>query len=334
MRIARLKAPGGLENLRLFEQEIVDPKDDEIQVRIRACSLNYHDTMVATGKKPCADGRVLLSDGAGEVTALGRNIRDFSIGDSVVSTYWPDWLSGEATAQTKAKELGDDVDGYAREYVCAPSHAFAKAPPGYTHVESATLPCAAVTAWRGLMVSGHAKPGDWVLTLGTGSVSLFALQFAKATGARVIATSSSGEKIEKLKQLGADETINYLTDPNWGDIAKDLTGGRGVDHVMEVGGPGTLTESIKACRMGGHIALIGILTGFSGQVSIPALFSNQIRISGISIGSRADQENMMRAVTANRIKPVIDRVFPFEDLPEAFTYYNSRNNFGKVCVEL
>ena len=195
-----------------------------------------------------------------------------------------------------------------------PEHAFTKAPAGYTYVEAATLPCAAVTAWRALVVCGHVKPGDTVLILGTGGVSLFALQFAKAAGARVIATSSSEQKLEKLKRLGVDTVINYKAVPDWGKKAKDLTDGRGVDHVIEVGGPGTLMQSITACRMGGHIALVGVLTGFAGEVSIPALFSNQIRTSGVFIGSRADQQDMIRAIEANCLKPVIDRQFPLDGL--------------------
>jgi len=238
------------------------------------------------------------------------------------------------TPATKRDIPGDSVDGYAREYVCMPAHACTKAPAGYTHVEAATLTCAAVTAWRGLVVCGRVKPGDTVLILGTGGVSLFALQFAKAAGARVIATSSSEEKLEKLKRLGADTVISYKAVPDWGQKAKDLTDGRGVDHVIEVGGPGTLAQSITACRTGGHIALIGVLTGFAGEVAIPALFSNQIRISGISIGSRADQEDMIRAITANRLKPVIDRRFLLQEIVAAFKYYESQKHFGKVCLEL
>jgi NADPH:quinone reductase-like Zn-dependent oxidoreductase len=218
--------------------------------------------------------------------------------------------------------------------VCLPAHAFTKAPAGYTHLEAATLPCAGVTAWRGLVVCGQVKPGDTVLILGSGGVSLFALQFAKAAGARVIATSSSDEKLEKLQRLGADAVINYKAVPDWGQKAKDLTGGRGVDHAMEIGGPGTLTQSIIACRTGGHIAIIGVLTGFAGQVAIPALFSNQIRISGISVGSRADQEDMIRAIEVNRLKPVIDRRFPLQEIVPAFEHYESQEHFGKVCIEL
>jgi NADPH:quinone reductase-like Zn-dependent oxidoreductase len=182
------------------------------------------------------------------------------------------------------------------------------------------------------VVCGQVRAGDTVLILGTGGVSLFALQFAKAAGARVIATSSSEEKLERLGRLGADAVINYKAVPDWGRKAKDLTDGRGVDHVIEVGGPGTLTQSIAACRMGGHIALIGVLTGFAGEASIPAVFANQIRVSGISIGSRADQEDMIRAITVNRLKPVIDRCFPLEEIVAAFRHYESQKHFGKVCL--
>src|SRR5206468_10046161 len=247
---------------------------------------------------------------------------------------YPWWLDGDMTPSTRRDIPGESFDGFASEYVCMPVHAFTKAPAGYTHVEAATLTCAGVTAWRGLVVCGKVKPGDTVLTQGTGGVSLFALQFAKAAGARVVATSSSEEKLEKLKRLGADAIINYKTVPDWGQKAKDLTDGRGVDHVMEVGGPATLTQSITASRTGGHIALIGVMTGFAAEVSIPALFSNQIRISGISTGSRADQEDMIRAITANRLKPVIDRRFPLQEIVAAFEHYESQKHFGKICLEL
>lgn len=334
MRQVKLKAPGGLENLKLVEEEPPEPGLDELLVRIRASSLNFHDEMVVLGNIPSVDGRIPMTDGAGEVIAVGDDVDEFKVGDTVVSTFWSHWLGGEMTPATRRDIPGDSVDGFAREYVCMPAHAFTKAPAGYTHMEAATLTTAGVTAWRGLVVCGQVKPGDTVLILGTGGVSLFALQFAKAAGARVIATSSSEEKLEKLKHLGADTVINYKAVPDWGQKAKDLTDGRGVDHVIEVGGPGTLAQSIAACRTGGHIALIGVLTGFAGEVSIPALFSNQIRVSGISIGSRADQEDMIRAITANRLKPVIDRCFPLQDIAAAFKYYESQKHFGKVCLEL
>ncbi|MGO8692995.1 MAG: zinc-dependent alcohol dehydrogenase family protein [Rectinemataceae bacterium] len=323
-----------MENLKLVEEDPPKPGPGELLVRIRASSLNFHDDMLVVGKIPCADGRVPMVDGAGEVIEVGDGVDEFKVADTVVGTFWPYWLGGEMTPATKRDIPGESVDGYARDYVCMPAHAFTKAPAGYTPVEAATLPTAGVTAWRGLVVCGRVKPGDTVLILGTGSVSLFALQFAKVAGARVIATSSSEEKLEKLERLGADSVINYGAVPDWGRKAKDLTGGRGVDHVIEVGGPGTLPQSITACRTGGHIALIGVLTGFAGEVSIPALFTNQIRISGIFVGSRADQEDMIRAITANLLKPVIDRRFPLQEIAAAFKYYESQKHFGKVCLEL
>jgi NADPH:quinone reductase-like Zn-dependent oxidoreductase len=336
MKLVRLRSPGGLENLQIVEADHPTPRPGpgELLVRIRACSLNFHDDLVVLGKIPCADGRIPISDGAGEVIALGEGVDEFKVADAVISRFWPHWLSGEMTPAIKRDIPGETIDGYAREYVCMPAHAFTKAPAGYTHVEAATLPCAAVTAWRGLVVCGRVKPGDTVLILGTSAVSLFALQFAKAAGAHVIATSSSQEKLDKLQRLGADEVINYKAVRDWGKKAKDLTDGRGVDHVIEVGGPATLPQSIIACRTGGHIALIGVLTGFSGEVSIPALFSNQIRISGISIGNRTDQEDMIRAITANDLRPIIDVRFSLEDIVPAFKHYESQKHFGKVCVEL
>ena len=275
-----------------------------------------------------------MSDGSGDVISVGENVEEFNVGDKVVSTFWPYWLGGEMTPAIRRDIPGDSVDGYACEYVCMPAHAFTKAPSGFTYVEAATLPCAGVTAWRALVVCGQVKPGDTVLVLGTGGVSMFALQFAKAAGARVVATSSSGEKLENLKRLGADAVINYNAIPDWGQKVKDLTDGRGVDHVIEVGGPGTLAQSITACRTGGHIALIGVLTGFSGEVAIPSLFTKQIRTSGIFVGSRADQEDMIRAITVNRLKPVVDRSFPLQEIVSAFRYFESQKHFGKVCLEL
>jgi NADPH:quinone reductase-like Zn-dependent oxidoreductase len=334
MRLVRLRTPGGLQNLALVEQEPRKPGSGEVLVRIRASSVNFHDDMVVHGKIPCADGRVPLTDGAGDVTAVGDDVADLETGDRVVSTFWPYWLGGEMTPATRRDIPGESVDGYASEYVCKPAHFFTKAPSGCTHAEAATLTCAGVTAWRALVTCGHVKPGDTVLVQGTGGVSLFALQFAKIAGARVIATSSSEEKLEKLERLGADAVIHYKSVPEWGQKARELTDGRGVDHVIEVGGPATFMQSIAACRTGGHIAIVGVLTGFAAQIPIPALFSNQIRTSGISIGSRADQEDLIRAIEVNRLRPVIDRTFPLQQIAAAFEYYESQKHFGKVCLEL
>lgn len=334
MKLVRLRAPGGLDRLDLVEEDPPQPGPGDVMVRIRACSLNMRDDFAVQGKTKLPDGRVPLSDGAGEVIAVGSGVDALKPGDSVVSTFYPWWLDGEMTPATRRDIPGESFDGFASEYVCMPARAFTKAPAGYTHGEAAALTCTGVTAWRGLVVCGKVKPGDTVLILGTGSVSLFALQFAKAAGARVIATSSDEEKLERLSRLGAGAVINYKAVPDWSRKVRELTDGRGVDHVIEVGGPATLAQSITACRTGGHIALIGVLTGFAADVSIPAVFSNQIRISGISIGSRADQEDMIRAIEINRIKPVIDRRFPLREIAAAFTHYGAGKHFGKVCLEL
>lgn len=334
MRLVRLKAPGGRQNLKLIHEDHHGPGPGDVLIRVRASSLNAHDAMVIQGTIPSADGRIPMNDGAGEVVAIGESVDGFKVGDSVVSTFWPHWLHGEMTAATRRDIPGDSIDGYAREYACMPAHAFTKVPAGYTHAEAATLPTAGLTAWRALVECGHVKLGDTVLILGTGGVSIFALQLAKAAGARVIATSSSDEKLERLKLLGADAVVNYIAEPMWGRKVKDLTGGRGVDHVIEVGGPGTLMQSIEACRTGGHIALIGVLTGFSGELAIGALLSSQIRTSAILVGSRASQNDMIQAITAIGLKPVIDREFPLQEIATAFEYFESRKHLGKICLQL
>jgi NADPH:quinone reductase-like Zn-dependent oxidoreductase len=321
-------------NLCLIETTPPQPKAGEVLVRVWASSINPHDDFVVRGLIPSAAGRIPLSDGAGEVVACGSGVSELSVGDAVVSTFWPHWSSGEITAANRRDIPGEIADGYAREYACIPAHALTRAPKGYSYAEAATLPCAGVTAWRGLVAQGKVKPGDTVLTMGSGAVSLFGLQFAKAAGARVIATSSSEGKLERLRQLGADELINYKTTPNWGEQAKALTDGRGVDHVIEVGGPATLAQSMAACRFGGHIALIGVLSGFAGELLIPALFSAQIRVSGISVGSRTDQEDMIRAIEVNRLKPVMDRSFPLDQIVAAFEYYQTQRHFGKVTIDI
>jgi NADPH:quinone reductase-like Zn-dependent oxidoreductase len=335
MRIMTLQAPGGLDRFVLVDgAEPPPPGPGEITVRLRASSLNYHDYVIAIGQLKTADNRIPMSDGAGEVTAIGDGVTEFAVGDAVTSLFFPNWLAGDATPATVRDMPGDTIDGYAREYVTVPAHAFTRTPPGYSHGESATLSCAGLTAWRGLVVTGGVRPGDVVLVQGSGGVSCFALQFAKAAGATVIATSSSDEKLERLKALGADFLINYKEEPKWGKKAKQLTDGRGVDHVIEIGGPGTLPQSIQACRMGGHIALIGVLTGISGEVPTYMLFSAQLRVSGIMVGSRKEQDDMVRAITANKIRPVIDSTFPLEGIGDAYRHQASQTHFGKICLEI
>jgi NADPH:quinone reductase-like Zn-dependent oxidoreductase len=229
---------------------------------------------------------------------------------------------------------GDGVDGYARERVVVPERAFTRAPAGFSHVEAATLTTAGLTAWRALVVNGGLKAGDLVLVLGTGGVSVFALQLARSMGAVVVATSSSDEKLERLKHLGAAYTVNYLADEKWGRRIKEWTGGRGVDHVIEIGGPGTLSQSIEAVRVGGHIALIGVLTGRVGPVPTAALMLKQARIQGLVVGSRQHQLEFVSALEATGVRPVVDRTFPMERLADAFRYEKSGGHFGKIGVDI
>lgn len=334
MKLASLANPGGLEQLSVADgPEPGEPGPGEIRVRIRASSLNFHDYSVVTGRIPTDDGRIPMSDGAGVVEAVGANVSDFQVGDHVVSTFFPRWLDGEAAIADFSTTPGDGVDGYARELVVAPAQAFTLAPAGFGHGEAATLTTAGLTAWRALVVNGGLKAGDTVLTLGTGGVSIFAVQFARMMGARVIATSSSDEKLQRLRDLGAEETINYKTTPAWGQKVQELTGGRGVDHVIEVGGPGTLPESIDAVRIGGHISLIGVLTGRAGDVPTAKLMAKQARLQGLIVGSRTQQQDMVRAIEVNGLRPVVDRTFPLEDIAEAFRYEEAGKHFGKICLE-
>jgi NADPH:quinone reductase-like Zn-dependent oxidoreductase len=333
MRAMQLRKPGGLDNIFVGEAAASAPGPGDITVRLHATSLNFHDYLVVRGMIPAEDGRIPMSDGAGVVTAVGANVREFAVGDRVVSTFFPDWLGGEPTPEWLRAVPGDRTDGYAREMVTAPANSFTRQPEGYTHAEAATLTCAGLTAWRALVVNGNLKAGDVVLTQGTGGVSIFALQFAKAAGATVISTSSSPAKLERLKALGADHVIDYKADTNWGDTAKTLTGGRGVDHVVEIGGAGTMAQSIRASRLGGHISLIGVLAGFQGEVNTAMLMGMQIRLIGLTVGARQHQQDMVRAINANGLKPVLDKSFPLEGLADAFRHQESGAHFGKIVCE-
>lgn len=335
MKALRLAAPGGLDQLQLVDLPAAPtPGPGEIQVRVHASSLNYHDLLVVTLPNAAADGRIPMADGAGVVTAVGQGVRDFAVGDAVVSCFFPQWQSSRTPPTDFQQVPGDGVDGFARELVNLPATSFTHAPKGWTHAEAATLTTAGLTAWRALVVDGRIQAGDTVLVLGTGGVSIFALQLAKHMGARVIATTSSAAKAERLRALGADVVINYREQPDWGDAVLAATGGRGADIVVEVGGPGTLPQSIRACAAGGHIALIGVLTGFAGDVPTTELMRKQATLQGLIVGSREMQQDMVRALECFDWRPVIDRSYPLEQTAQAFAHQQSGQHFGKICLML
>ncbi|MFH5923212.1 zinc-dependent alcohol dehydrogenase family protein [Roseomonas xinghualingensis] len=334
MKAMVVRAPGGLDRLELADRpDPGQPGKGEIRVALHASSLNFHDYGVASGRARAEDGRVLMADGAGVVEAVGDGVAEFAPGDHVVSCFFPDWQAGPPTIANFSRTPGDGLDGFAQEHVVLPATAFTRAPQGFSHVEAATITTAGLTAWRALVVDGGLKPGDTILALGTGGVSIYALQLAKMIGARVIITSSSDEKLERARALGADETINYRQTANWGARVRELTGGRGVDHVVEVGGPGTLPQSIEAVRVGGHISLIGVLTGRGGEIPTALLMARQVRLQGLIVGSRREQQDFVRALDNGALRPVIDRVFPLEGLADAFRYEEAGSHFGKIGVE-
>ncbi|MBB3950142.1 zinc-dependent alcohol dehydrogenase family protein [Aureimonas jatrophae] len=334
MKAMVVRAPGGLE--RIEREDRPDPGQPgrgAIRVALHGGSINYHDLSVAKGLMKADDRRVLLADGAGLVEAVGEGVTEFRTGDMVVSCFFPDWQAGPARVGDFARTPGDGIDGFAQETVVLPATAFTHAPRGYDAVEAAAITTAGLTAWRALVSDGALKAGDTVLLLGTGGVSIWALQIARLFGARVAITSSSDAKLERAKAMGAEFTLNYKAEPEWGRRIRDWTGGAGVDHVVEVGGPGTLAQSIEAVRIGGHISLIGVLTGFSGEIPTGAFMTKQARLQGLIVGSRQQQQDFVRALEANDVRPVIDRRFALDDLADAFRYEEGAGHFGKIGVE-
>ena len=332
MRAYELQNAVGIENLKLVDRDVPKAGAGEVVVRLKAASLNYRDLAIVSymgGKFPF----VPLSDGAGEIVEVGAGVKRVKVGDRVAPSFFPHWLSGDPTPAGLAA-LGSPYDGCASDYLKVSADGVTLSPKNLSHEEVACLPCAALTAWRGLVVEGKMKSGDTVLVQGTGGVSIFALQFAKAAGARVIVTSSSDEKLERARALGADEFINYKKTPNWAAEARKLTGGRGVDHVVEVGGADTFPLSIEAIRLGGHIAVIGLLSGIMKDMNVAAIFSQNAKISGVTVGSRAMVEDMFRAIEQNDIHPVIDKRFSLEEFPEALKLMQGASHFGKIVLNI
>ncbi len=323
----------GLDELKLAERPEPRAGFGQVVVKVRAVSLNFRDLMVVKGqynpklKLPM----VPCSDAAGEVIAVGEGVTRVKTGDRVCGIFMQGWLAGEVNDDAARTALGGAIDGVLAESVVLSQEGVVPIPEHLRFEEAATLPCTGVTAWHALVTRGQIKAGDTVVTLGTGGVSTFALQFAVASGARVIATSSSDEKLARTKSMGAWETINYKTTPDWEERVRKITGG-GADHVVEVGGLGTLMKSLRAVRMGGTVSVIGALSGGGVELSPVPILMKSIRVQGIFVGSREMFEAMNRAIVAHRMRPVVDRVFGFEEARAAMRYMESGAHFGKVVI--
>lgn len=333
MKAFEIRECGGIDSLSLVERPEPRPGSREVLVKVRAASLNYRDLLIIKGlySRNLPLPLIPLSDCAGEVIATGEAVTRVKPGDRVAGTFMQTWISGGVTEDKARSALGGAVDGVLAEHVVFGEEGVVSLPEHLSYEEGATLPCAGVTAWHAVVEQG-VRPGQSVLVLGTGGVSLFALQFAVTAGARVIVTSSSDEKLGRALAMGASEGINYRSTPDWERRAREITKGRGVDCVVEVGGAGTLAQSLKAVRTGGLISLIGVLSGSTGEVNpLPAVMK-AVRLQGIFVGSREMFESMKGAIEAHRLRPVVDRVLPFEEAREAYRYLESGAHFGKVVL--
>jgi NADPH:quinone reductase-like Zn-dependent oxidoreductase len=335
MRVFQVEDAWAMDNVRLGTRPEPAPGPGEVRLRMQASALNYRDLLVPArgyGSRQRTLPLILLGDGVGVVDAVGAGVARFAVGDRVCPIAFQNWVSGEPNAERLSSSLGCEVDGTMAEYMVLAEACAVRVPAHLSAVEAATLPCAAVTAWRALVTEGQVKAGDKVLVQGTGGVSLFALQFAKVLGAHVIVTSSSDEKLERVRAMGADEGINYLTTPEWGRRAREIAGGDGVDHVVEVGGQQTLPQSLRAVRVGGTISMIGVLSGGALETKLGPIVTRHVRLQGITVGSRDDFEAMARAIAQHQLRPVIDRVYRFEELREALDHLGSGQHFGKICI--
>jgi NADPH:quinone reductase-like Zn-dependent oxidoreductase len=335
MKVLSVQGSFGLEHLSLEERPEPAAGPGQVLVRMRAASLNYRDLLTVLGlynpRQPLPI--VPCSDGCGDVVAVGAGVKSVEPGDRVITCFAQGWLAGALTRDKARTTLGGPLDGVLQERMVLAEQGVVRAPEHLTHVEAATLPCAALTAWTALR-SGDVQPGDTVLAQGTGGVSIFALQLARLMGARVIVTSRSDAKLEQARRLGAWETINYESTPRWGARARELTGGRGVDHVIEVGGARTIGQSLEAIRPGGQVSLIGILSGTAAELNLVAVLMQAVRIQGVLVGHREGLEDLARAVSLHGLKPVVDRVFPWTEARAALEHMRSGAHLGKICLEL
>ncbi|SKA39869.1 NADPH:quinone reductase [Enhydrobacter aerosaccus] len=334
MKTYIIPTPKGIDSLTLVERSDPTPGPYQVLVRVRATSLNYRDLLTIEAQYARAAPKpdlIPLSDGAGEVVAVGPGVTKFKVGDRVAGCFMQRWIGGAISDRAMASAMGGAIDGMLTELAVLEEDGAVRLPPHLSFAEGATLPCAAVTAWNALVEIGGIKAGDTVLIQGSGGVSIFALQFAKMSGARVIATSSSPAKAERLKAMGAEAVIDYRATPDWDREAMTLTGGRGADIIVEVGGAGTLPRSFMAARLGGTISVIGLLSGMATLDPMPILRRN-LRVQGLYVGSTQMFEAMNRAIEAGGLKPVIDKVFPFAEAREAYRHLKGQTHFGKIVI--
>ncbi len=335
MKFYRFPQANGIDTLTLAEADTPRPQRGQVLVRMRAASLNYRDLMVSSGRYArgtAPTNLVPLSDGVGEVVEIGAEVTRVKVGDRVAGIFMQSWLGGEVTPEDPPSSLGGAIDGVLSEYKLFDQQGLVHVPAHLSFEEAATLPCAAVTVWNALFAGKPLIAGQSVLVLGTGGVSIFALQLARAAGARVIATSSSDDKLAQAARLGASDGVNYRQFPEWQEQVLALTGGRGVDHVVEVGGAGTLARSIEAARLGGNIHLIGVLTG--GEINPTPMMRKMLTVRGIYVGSRQMFEALNRSVELHQIRPVIDRVFDFADAKAAYRHLEGQTHVGKVVIRI
>lgn len=335
MKIFQIQDDWSMDHLKIAECDPPEPGPGEVLLKMNAASINYRDLVVPlrgygsfTGTLPL----IPISDGVGEVVEIGAGVTKVARGDRVCPMFMQKWIAGEPDLTRITTTLGGPIDGVMQEYMVVDEEGLAKAPEYLSDEEAATLPCAALTAWSALVTEGDVKAGDRVLVQGTGGVSLFALQFAKLLGAKVVIISSSDNKLIRAAALGAEEGINYTNVPEWGKAVKKLTEGNGVDHIVEVGGEKTLPQSLRAIRPGGTISMIGVLSGANMGVSLGLIVTRKVRLQGITVGHRDSFEAMTRAMAQHQVKPVIDRVFAFEELKEAMEYLRQGKHFGKICI--
>jgi NADPH:quinone reductase-like Zn-dependent oxidoreductase len=335
MRVFQIEGEWGMDHLRLSTRPEPQAGPGQVVLKMKASALNYRDLLVPgrgygshTGNLPL----VPVSDGVGVVTQVGPGVRRVAVGDRVCPTYFQRWISGEPDLERLTQSLGGPIDGTMSDYMCLSEEGVAKVPAYLSDVQAASLPCAALTAWSALVGCTETRPGDHVLVQGCGGVALFAVAFAKMLGAHVTVISSSDARIERVRQLGADAAVNYRTAPEWAKATREITGGRGYDLIVELGGEKTLPQSLRCIRPGGTVAMIGVLSGAAMSASLGLVVTRQVRLQGITVGHRDGFEAMVRAMEQHQIQPVVDRVFAFEELKEAMAHLKSGAQFGKVCL--